>query len=216
MDKSFWIKRWEQGETGWHQQEIEPALISNFSSLKPTRVLVPLCGKSLDLTWLIARGHEVIGVELSELACESFFQENNISHEVTRSGSFKIFRGPNITLFNGDFFELSPSEIGQIGAIYDRAALIALPPQLRPTYTNKICSIVESCARDPFSFLQIVLVRIPKSDQGPPFSVSFEELQRLYGAQFKIELVNRESFPLKLSDPSVQIEESTYWLRKIG
>lgn len=193
MEKDFWLKRWENGETGWHQTEVEPNLTQNFSDLKPTRVLVPLCGKSLDLTWLAAKGHEVVGVELSRLAVETFFKEHSVDFTVARVGAFEVFRGGKYTIFSGDLFELGAEELGTIGAVYDRAALIALPPELRARYAAHMLTLLSSSAARPgFRFLQIVLEREPHLEKGPPFGVSSTELKSLYGKRFAIEPVSRE------------------------
>lgn len=174
-----------------------------FSSLAPARVFVPLCGKSLDLKWLLEHGHEVIGVELSELACREFYREHSIPFRESQCGRFTVFRGERITVLNGDFFELEPSSLlqfgGQIGAVYDRAALIAMPPDIRARYARHMIQLLQGAGRDEnFRFLQIVLERTPHDEKGPPFSVCLSEIESLYGAYFKIRALSRE-----------QLEEAT-------
>lgn len=193
MQHDFWLGRWKRGETGWHQSEVEPELVGFFSSLPPTRVFVPLCGKSLDLVWLASRGHQVIGVELSPLACAAFFTEHNLPFKSSSQGSFERLESESITLLNGDIFQLTPEILGPIGAVYDRAALIALPPPLREQYAAQISQLVTQCRIDEnLKFLQLVLQRTPQDTAGPPFSVPTDELQRLYGAHFSIRLIKRE------------------------
>ena len=205
MDKKYWIGRWERGETGWHEPEVEPALVARFSRLKPTRVFVPLCGKSRDLTWLASQGHEVVGVEAAEQACRAYFDENKIPFEESRAGAFTLFRGGKVSIFNGDFFDLGPSELGEIGAVYDRGALIALPSDIRTRYAAHLAGL----ARGSFEFLQIALERIPPDSNGPPFSVSAQEIALLYGKEFEIALLSREK--IDMGDKS-HTEESVYSL----
>lgn len=212
MDKNYWLGRWARGETGWHQAEVEPALVSGFSKLGPTRVLVPLCGKSLDLGWLASRGHEVVGVELSELSCQMFFEESGIAVEKRVLGPFTLFDGGAIRILNGDFFELRPEDLGRIGALYDRAALIALPPPLRSRYASKIAELVRSCSRPgDFTMLQVVLERTPHDTAGPPFSVPASELRALYGADFEITPLSRETVAMPEQESGVT-EECVYGL----
>jgi thiopurine S-methyltransferase len=193
MEKNYWLGRWERSETGFHQKEIEPALIKGFSQVQPTRVLVPLCGKSLDLKWLKAQGHEVIGVELSTLACKEFFSENQIQFQQTTEGLFEVFRSEGITLYCGDFFSFEKDQLGEIGALYDRAALIALPPDMRSQYAAHIIKLVNCCAKkEGFYFLQIALEIVPTPLTGPPFSVSAQEIENLYSKDFKICQLGRE------------------------
>lgn len=195
-EKGYWIGRWQRGETGWHQTEVDPVLIANFSDLPRTRVLVPLCGKSLDLGWLADRGHEVIGVEASALACEAFFKERGVPFERTRKGRFDLYRGGGVSIYCGDFFDLTPEELGEIGAVYDRAALIALPPPVRQKYATRMTELIQTTPKNPgFRFLQLLLERTPPDEEGPPFSVSAQELEKLYGKNFEIALLETEPQP---------------------
>lgn len=209
MEKDFWLGRWTRGETGWHQDEVESSLITHFSGLLPTRVFVPLCGKSLDLKWLASKGHEVIGVELSEKGCRAFFEENQLEYKESRGGGFLVFVAGAITIYCGDFFDLSPSHLGKIGAIYDRAALIALPPELRPRYARHLVELVRETALPGLRFLQVVLRRTPHDEKGPPFSILDTEIRQLYGHAFKIEQLSCEAVDMNNGSTSVT-EEYVY------
>ena len=148
MKPEFWKDRWARGETGWHQDEVEPGLVAHLGGLAPTRVLVPLCGKSLDLAWLSSQGHEVIGIELSEIAVRAFFAEHALPVSESRRGAFTAFSSGTVTILLGDFFDLRPEDLGgTIGALYDRAALIALPAEMRARYARKITELVSCVAR---------------------------------------------------------------------
>ena len=213
MDQNYWIGRWQRGETTWHQEEVEPSLITYFSDLEPTRVLVPFCGKSRDLSWLIAQRHEVIGVEVSELACQSYFQENGISYRQISQGSSTLYQGGNVSILNADFLTIERSHVGEIGAVYDRAALIALPSDMRMQYTQQMIRLVRSCAKSQgFKFLQIILERTPTDPQGPPFSVTQKELETLYGGFFDIRFLHREDAG-KGAIACTKREESAYLLQ---
>ncbi|MEO5968977.1 MAG: thiopurine S-methyltransferase [Bdellovibrionia bacterium] len=195
MEKNYWLRRWEKHETGFHQLEVEPELIKHFSQIQPTRVLVPLCGKSLDLKWLRSQGHEVIGVELSALACKEFFTDNQIQFQQSTEGHFEVFRGDGITLYCGDFFNFEQDLLGEIGALYDRAALIALPSDLRSKYAAHITKLVNCCSKkDGFRFLQISIELTPPPSPiaKPPFSISAQEIENLYGKSFNIHQLERE------------------------
>lgn len=194
----YWKTRWAEGKTGWHQSDPEPGMVSFFSGLEKMRVLVPLCGKSKDLIWFLSQGHEVIGVELSQFACENFFKENQIPFEQKDNK----FIGPGITIFNQDFFATTFEQIGKIDAVYDRAALIALPPELRKRYASHLTSLVHKRAT---RFCQIILERVPHDSEGPPFSVTQEEIQALYGMNFSIQLISKE---LVESDANKKLFES--------
>jgi len=210
MEPDFWLGRWARGETGWHQSEVEPGLIAHFSDLPPTRILVPLCGKSLDLVWLASKGHEVLGVELSELAVRSFFADNALQVQESILGRFKVFQSGQIKLFQGDFFDLQAELLAPIGAVYDRAALIALPPELRQKYAARLQALLQARATKSFTQLQIVLERTPHDEKGPPFSVRSSEIEALYGQMMVIEALSRETLEEK---PEGKVEECIYRFR---
>jgi thiopurine S-methyltransferase len=211
LGANYWKGRWERQEIGWHQVEPEPRMVSFFAQVPPTRVLVPLCGKSLDLMWLLRQGHEVIGVELSELGCESFFSENRLEFKIESSAGVRIYISDRIKLINQDIFSVDSSLLGRIGAIYDRAALIALPPEVRTRYSAHLISLAKGCSDSSLRFCQIVLERKPPDQEGPPFSVSEKELNLLYGSYFKIVCLSRE---LVSKDLHQQTDECVYELKK--
>jgi thiopurine S-methyltransferase len=129
MDASFWHNRWQTNQTGWHEHAVNPLLITHFPSLNIPpcgRVFVPLCGKSLDLGWLLSRGYAVAGAELSELAVTQLFAELGMEPTILEVGKHKHFHGEKIDIYVGDLFDLSREMLGPVDAVYDRAALVAL------------------------------------------------------------------------------------------
>jgi thiopurine S-methyltransferase len=184
MDASFWHNRWQTNQTGWHERDINPLLIAHFSSLHVTpggRVFVPFCGKSLDLGWLLSQGYAVAGAELSELAVTQLFVELGMEPIKSEVGQHKLFRSKNIDIFVGDLFDLSREVLGPVDAIYDRAALVALPEAMRVQYTAHLKSL---------SALAPQLVIGYEYDQtvvpGPPFSVTPDELHRHYNDSYTL------------------------------
>lgn len=185
MDNNLWIQKWKINDIGFHQKEFNPHLLKNFSNLPPCSFFVPLCGKSSDLIWLKEQGHKVQGVELSELACQAFFEENKIKYTVKEQESFKVFSSEKITLWCGDIFELKATSLGKIDRIFDRAALIALPQELRRKY-SKIISDFISFQNNPVQMM-VITINYPQDQiAGPPFSVPPEEIETLYGKNFEI------------------------------
>ena len=179
MEKSFWHERWEKNEIGFHQSHFHPFLLQYWSSLnlKPSdRVFVPLCGKSLDLLWLRNQGFEVIGVELSELAVESFFKENQLTATVTQQGEFVRYECQNICLFCGDFFKLTATDLAGVKGVFDRASLVALPPALRRDYVAHMQHILATGTQT----LLICFAYPQEQMDGPPFSVETTEVQSLF------------------------------------
>jgi len=188
MEPEFWLERWEENRIGFHRAEVHPMLVKYASEyLKPeSTALVPLCGKSLDMLWLAGRSRETVGVELSKKAANDFFKENSLSSR--QEGA--VFQGGGVRFIVGDFFAYQPDEAPDF--IYDRAALIALPPEMRSRYAEKIASIAS-----PETRILLISFYYPQEEMnGPPFSVSPEEIQSLYGEHFSLELLeDRDLLP---------------------
>jgi len=169
----FWRSRWENGHTGWHEADGNTSLRKFWPRLAGgSRVLVPLCGKSPDLLWLAGQGYDVTGVELSEIAARTFFDEAGLQFEVEEIDGFSWFRCPqvNITIVSGNYFEFSTQPFD---ALYDRASLVALPPKLRPTYVEHTNSLLKPGA----SQLLVTLEYDQSRAEGPPFSVEADEVK---------------------------------------
>ena len=178
MQHDFWHQRWQNQQIGFHQSEINPFLLSHFQALglqAGQRVFVPLCGKSLDMHWLLAQGIQVIGAELSQLAVDAFFTELKLAPEITQSGPLRHYRTEQIEILQGDFFALTQDQLGTVDAIYDRAALIALPDEMRKQYSRHLMSITQTAPQLLISF-QYDQSLMP----GPPFSVSRTEVSAHY------------------------------------
>ena len=186
VDASFWKSKWKKGEIGFHRDEVNPVLTSHWDTLNlPTRsrVFVPLCGKTEDMRWLARRGHQVVGVELSELACTEFFGDYDVPFTKDRSGSFTCFESEEVRIWCGDFFQLTAHDLGAAIGFWDRAALVALPPQMRRDYADKMRRLLPVGAvglLTSFSYPQ-------DEKKGPPFSVEEDEVNELYGRWFEIQ-----------------------------
>jgi len=192
MDKNFWNAKWDSHDIAFNQQKPNPFMIEYFKRLNlesSSKIFVPLCGKSIDMLWLIEQGYQVVGIELNLQACKDFFNEYNIKFQQREIGSFTVLSSDRITLISGDFFELNTDIIGQIDAIYDRAALVALPSEMRTKYANKIISLSQTNT----AILLITLCYEQHTMQGPPFSVNTENVQHLYRQSFNIQVLYNES-----------------------
>jgi thiopurine S-methyltransferase len=191
MQADFWHERWQQGQIGFHQDDINPYLQQYWGRLGATvadTVFVPLCGKSADMLWLRAQGHAVLGVELSPLAVQAFFAEHGLQPMLQRQGKFERYATDGVCLLCGDFFDLHPDDLQQARVIYDRASLIALPPSMRTAYAAHMRRLLAYGSR-----VLLVAFEYPQQEMdGPPFSVSEAEIQALYGAHCTIEMLHAE------------------------
>ncbi len=215
MQASFWIEKWKKSEIGFHQSDFETNLMQFWSrlSLKPgEQVFVPLCGKSLDMLWLAGQGHQVIGVELSPLACEAFFAENKLTPRCFREGAFEVWSAGEIRILQGDFFDLRNEHLADCAGVYDRASLVALPPEMRERYVRHLTAILPAAAE-----ILLVTMEFDQAQRpGPPFAVSEVEVRKLYEPACEVQLLHaQDSFSaqsLLARQGLTTLEEKVYWI----
>jgi len=178
MEHNFWHERWQNNQIGFHLAEANPLLVKYFSSLnlqQGARVFIPLCGKTVDIAWLLTQGYCVAGAELSQIATEDLFNNLHLTPTITTHGEITHYSAPNIDVFVGDIFKVTPAMLGKVDAVYDRAALVALPNEMRGNYTTHIGAITQHAPQ-----LLICFVYDQSLQAGPPFSVSAEEAKLHY------------------------------------
>ena len=202
MDKAFWHSKWDTNDIRFHIGSVHPMLEKHFKSIAPGRVFVPFCGKSADLTWLKDRGWEVIGSELSPKACESYFSENKITFQKQTQGEFTVYQSDKTEIWCGDHFKLPKKVFENISAWYDRAALVALPPEMRTNYISFFNENFSAFSSKIFQMLLIGLEYDSPSVEGPPFCVRQKEIKDGFGKNLKIELVEEYVDPLFKQDPN--------------
>ncbi|MEN2752612.1 thiopurine S-methyltransferase [Psychrobacter sp. FBL11] len=220
MNSEFWQARWQEGRIGFHQSEVNPLLIKYINHLDlpvGSRIFVPLCGKSIDMVWLAEQGHEVVGVELVESAVQEFFAEHNISptiYQHTDNPANKYYQGQlsgqsskqTITLWVADIFALAADDIGAIDAVYDRAALIALPADTRPKYSDQIQQLSHHASQ-----LLLTLNYDQNEWAGPPFSISPDQILQYYSDYYQIAELEGEPATLN-ANPEMTVTEHVWLL----
>lgn len=193
MDAGFWRDRWRRNEIAFHQSKTNPLLVKYFDGLalpEGSRVFVPLCGKTLDIHWLLAQGYRVAGAELSDIAVEQLFAALGVEADVGAIGKISRYGGPSIDIFVGDIFDLSKAGLGRIDAIYDRAALVALPEDMRRRYAAHLMDITDRASQFLLTFTYD-----QRLVDGPPFSVGKEEVARHYRDDYDLKLLASVDVP---------------------
>lgn len=176
MEPTYWQERWREGRIGWNQDAPNAHLTRHTDVLEGAkRVLVPLCGKSVDLAFLASGGASVVGVELVEEAARAFFEEQRIPAHRTQDGPLVRWEGATIEIVVGDFFDITSSEIGRFDACFDRAALVALPAETRVRYAAHLRTLLKPGAR-----MLLVTFEHDAPPNDPPFSVPEREVRALY------------------------------------
>ncbi len=195
MDIDFWHERWKAQQIGFHEETIHKHLQQFWSQMPlqgQEQVFVPLCGKSRDMCWLLEQGHPVLGVEVSPLAVQAFFDENQWDAQVEKQGALDCWQAANIRLLQGDFFALTANDLQAVQAVYDRASLIALPPDMRQRYAMQL----NHCLASGTAMLLITLEYPQEQMKGPPFAVTEAEIDTLFGEHFTIKpLLKQDVLP---------------------
>lgn len=186
MDSQYWSQRWQDGRVGWHQDTVLPWLQKHWPTLaldRGSRVLVPLCGKSLDMPWLAARGHQVLGIEMVPLAIEQFFADNDLQPRLSRDQAGLLhYTAGSIEVINADVFGVAPATLATCHAIYDRAAWIALPADLRRRYVSHVYGSLAAGTAGLLITLEYPQQEMP----GPPFSVDENEVRQALSAGWDV------------------------------
>lgn len=187
MDANFWHQKWERNETAFHQNEANPLLVKYLSGLslkEGSRIFIPLCGKTRDIAWLLTNGYCVAGAELSKVAIKQLFAELGLEPKISSFDKLEHYSATNIDVFAGDIFNLSRNTLGSVDAIYDRAALVALPLEMRKQYTKHLMQITGKAPQ-----LLISYVYDQSAIDGPPFSISNEEVNQHYTDNYGLTLI---------------------------
>jgi len=213
-----WLEFWENNEINWHSdvvtQELEEYL--GLLKLEPgDKVFFPLCGKSLDMTYILNQGFSVIGVELSEIGIKQFFLENGLDFTITQVGEFDLYSAKNIEIYCGDFFSLTSKYLCDVKAVFGRKSLIALDRNLRQKYVKHLNDIISLGVR-----MLLITLHYPQHQMsGPPFSVDKSEVESLFSMTFKYhELESFEDIEngSKLARVGIDyIENAAYCLQKV-
>ena len=213
-----WLKFWENNETNWHGDKITQELVEYFElfELEPRdKVFVPLCGKSLDMLYIMNQGFSVVGVEISEIGVRQFFSENNLAYKITKVDDFDLYSTENLEIYCGDFFALTSKHLNNVKSVFDRKSLIALEPEVRQKYVKHLNDIIALGAR-----ILLVTLQYPQYQMsGPPFSVDKSEVESLFSMAFEsqeLRSFNDIENESKLTRAGVDyINNAAYYLRKV-
>lgn len=188
MHAEFWQARWARSEIGFHSPQVNPYLLRHWPALavaEGARVLVPLCGKSVDMIWLASLGYRVVGVELARQAVEDFFHEQQLQPQISEEGAFVVYRAGGVEIYCGDFFALTAQQLQGCQGLYDRAALIALPAEMRERYAAHLAQVLPAACQG----LLVTLDYPQEQMSGPPFAMPDTEVRQLLGATWQPECI---------------------------
>ena len=215
MKSEFWHQRWQERQIGFHQAEVNGYLTEHWRELclDQGTVFVPLCGKSMDMIWLRDQGHQVIGCELSPVAVGEFFEENDLTPTIEEFAYYQRWSAQNITILLGDFFDLTTEDLQGVSTLYDRAALVALPTEMRQRYTDHLATILS-----PEIKILLIATTYPQEEMdGPPFSVDEAEIRALYHPHWQVEPIYTYHFPAdhpRVNNRGItSMEESVYLIQ---
>ena len=190
MNNEHWIERWQEKNIGFHEESVNTLLVKHFKTLNlkhSSNIFVPLCGKTLDISWLMMLGHNIVGVELSEIAVKELFEELYILPKISEENGMLCYQNEGICIFVGDVFNLNPKMVEKVDVIYDRAALVALPKDVRVKYTQHLREITNNA--------QQILFCVEYDEtlmNQTPFSICQDEIKEHYQDHYNIKLLERK------------------------
>ena len=193
MDPNVWHQRWEKNEIAFHEGKPNALLVQYLNELslaKGRRIFLPLCGKTRDISWLLSNGYRLAGAELSQLAIEQLFMDLGLQPDISGAGDVQLWSAKHIDIFVGDFFALSREMLGPVDAVYDRAALVAMPETMRPQYTAHLTELTNNAPQ-----LLICYYYDQSMMEGPPYSVTSEEVKRHYACKYDLMLIASTEVP---------------------
>jgi len=213
MNPEFWQERWQNRQIGFHRSEPHPFLIKHLSALNLSagdRIFLPLCGKTVDIPYLLSQKLEVVGIELVDSAVQELFAELNVTPQIESAagGKLKRYSSPGLAVYSGDIFELNAETLGVVDALYDRAALVALPEAMRSSYSNHLLRL-STCAQQ----LLITFEYDEDAMHGPPFSVPATAVEEYYGSQFNVMELERQG-PAEMLRPGIPVQEVAWHLKQ--
>lgn len=195
-----WHSHWTKKSPGFHEGRVNAYLkqyLPLFKLQPGDTVFMPLCGKAVDILWLAEQGFRVVGVELSQVAVESFFEESGLGFKQREAGKLVLYEAPNIALYQGDFMHLEPQTLSTCKLVYDRASIVAIESFNRAAYKKKVLELVPAAT----PMLMVTLSYDQNQMAGPPFSVPVDEITKLYLPEYQ----------LKTLQSCEQIDERPRW-----
>lgn len=209
MEADFWHRRWTKNEIGFHEGQANALLVRHLEALKLTkgcRLFLPLCGKTRDIAWLLEQGFQVVGAELSEIAVQDLFKDLAVTPNISIHGKLQQYSAENICIYVGDIFDLSSAVLGFVDAVYDRAALVALPATMREQYTQHVMQLTENAPQllICFEYDQTIM-------DGPPFAIDSEQVTQYYAHHYSLTLLETVDLPKGLRG-AADAKESAWYL----
>ncbi|OCQ22149.1 hypothetical protein A7985_10190 [Pseudoalteromonas luteoviolacea] len=184
MKASFWFEKWQARDIAFHEGKVNKLLEKHIDTLKlrdGSHVFVPLCGKTKDIAWLLHKGYKVTGAELSEEAVKELFEELHVEPLVDNFLGFKVYKSLNLTVYVGDYFNLTTAHVHSVDAVYDRAAFIALPASMLRNYSRKLMALSQTAPQ------LLVGYRYDQSlVPGPPFSIDEITIGKYYRPDYQL------------------------------
>ena len=160
----FWCKRFGEGVTPWDAGKVPDAFADFISrQLVPLTTLIPGCGSAWEAAHLADIGWPVTALDFSPVAIEK---------------AREILGSAPVDLVCANFFTFAPAR--QIGLIYERAFLCALPRKLWDDWGRRIAELL------PSGGILAGFFFVCDQPKGPPFGILPDQLSQLLAPNFTL------------------------------
>ncbi|MCB0272149.1 MAG: hypothetical protein KDD46_03965 [Bdellovibrionales bacterium] len=184
VNLDYWKKRWLSGDIGWHQNEVHPLLVKYYDAYSlrnENHFFFPLCGKTLDVDWILQKGHQVTCVEISEIAIEEIAKRLHIHWQMRTENNFTVYQHDKLTIYKGDYFDCVNLDIPPIDVVFDRGAFVAIDPKKREKYANIYKKL------HPKKMFLVLYRYDLNASTSPPFAFEEGEIEKLLTSDFDID-----------------------------
>jgi SAM-dependent methyltransferase len=176
----FWQSKYDEQSTNWDLGGPTPAFVDLYErgTLTPGAMIVLGAGRGYDPVFFASKGFDVTAVDFADSAAAAT-KENAAAAQVT------------LTVLQQDMFTLDASHNGKYDYLLEYTCYCAIDPSRRAEYVALTARLVR-----PGGLIIALMFPVEERPGGPPFGVSLEEADRLYGKWF--DLVSREESPLTI------------------
>ncbi len=174
------------------------------------KVMVPLCGKSLDMLWLAKQGYSIVGLEMVDKAIHDFFAENELNYTSKTTENHTEYSSQKFTIYQGNVLDFEGGTL-DADAWYDRAAMIAIDPSIRQAYVEQIRSQTK-----PGAVGLLITFAYPQEQMaGPPFALHDEHVFDLFHDGFTVECLETVSLEDERDRGLSEIHSSVFKITRL-
>ena len=157
--------------------------------LSGRNVVVPNCGRSVDMIYLAQHAARVTGTGCTPMQIEQFQEENCLYMEFDGAA----WRFDSLSLSPVPLCNLPDAQLGTVDIVYDRSAMISTAPDMRGDYLSRIDRLTRPGGR-----IYLMTVEFSTQRSEGPYSISAAEVETLFGDRYTVKHLEEAHCPAHL------------------